>query len=56
MTIVRVHQAAAKAAVARQNLEREIRKAHKDGAPLRQIAAAAKVSHETVRRILRSEE
>ena len=51
-----VKRAAAKAAVSRAALESAIRQAHENGAPLRAIAEAASVSHETVRRLIRSDQ
>ncbi len=46
-----VERAAAKAAVSREALEAAMKQAHREGASLRDIAKAAGMSHETVRRI-----
>jgi hypothetical protein len=48
----KVEKAAAKAASSRLALEAAMREAHVAGKPLRDIAKAAGVSHEQVRRIL----
>jgi hypothetical protein len=48
----KVRRAAAKAAVSREALETAIREAHAEKVSLRDIAQAAGVSHEQVRRIL----
>jgi hypothetical protein len=48
----KVERAAAEAAASREALELAIRQAHQDGSSLRDIAKAAGVSHEQVRRIL----
>lgn len=50
--LAKVKRAAAKAAVSRERLEQAMRDAHASGAALRQIAEAAGVSHEQVRRVL----
>jgi len=47
----KVKQAAAKAAVSREELEAAIREARGQGASLRDVAKAAGMSYETVRRI-----
>lgn len=47
-----VARAALKAALAGEELDAAIRKAHAGGASLRAIAAAANLSHEQVRRII----
>ena len=47
----RVRVAAHKAAAARERLHLEIRDAREQGQPLRAIAAAAAMNHETVRTI-----
>ncbi len=47
----KVEQAAAKAAVSRETLEVAIREARKAGVSLRDVAKAAGMSYETVRRI-----
>ncbi len=52
--IIRVRTAAHKAAVARTRLHVEIREAREQGRPLREIAKAADMSYETVRRICES--
>ncbi len=46
-----VERAAAKAAVSRETLEAAIREARSQGATLRDVAKAAGMSYETVRRI-----
>jgi AcrR family transcriptional regulator len=48
----KIERAAAKAAVAREWLEKEIRLGHHEGMSLRAIAKAAGVSHEQVRQIV----
>lgn len=40
---------------AMQELNREVREAHKQGASLRKIAAIAHLSHESVRRVVSAE-
>lgn len=55
-TLASVERAAAKAAVAHEGLERAIREAHAKGASLRAIAAAAKMSHEKVRGLIRADQ
>ncbi len=47
----KVERAAAKAAVSREELEAAIREAREAGASLRDVAKAAGMSYETVRRI-----
>ncbi len=47
----KVKRAAAEAAVSRETLEAAMQQAHREGASLRDIAKAAGLSHETVRRI-----
>jgi len=49
----KIERAAAKAALARERLLETIRAAHASGESLRKIAAAANLSHEQVRRIVR---
>jgi len=49
----KVGRAAAKAAAARSGLEAAIREAHAEGTSLRDIAKAAGMSHESVRKIVR---
>ena len=48
----KVRAAANKAAAAREGLSAAIRDAHKAGASLREIAEAAGMSHETVRKLV----
>ncbi len=47
----KVERAAAEAAVSRETLEAAMKQAHAEGASLRDVAKAAGMSHETVRRI-----
>ncbi len=49
--LANVKQAAAEAAVSRKTLEAAIREARAQGASLRDVAKAAGMSYETVRRI-----
>jgi len=51
--IAKVRRAAARVERAKTELELRIREAHDAGASLREIAAAANVSHEQIRRVLR---
>ena len=48
----KVRAAADKAAAARTHLHATVRDAHKAGASLREIAEAAGLSHETVRKLV----
>jgi hypothetical protein len=48
---LRLEAAAARAASAREELEAEIVRARSEGLPLRTIATAAGMSHESVRKI-----
>lgn len=52
----KVEKAAAKAASSRLALESAIREAHAAGEPLRTIASAAKMSHESVRRLIHADQ
>ena len=52
----RVEQAAFAVADAREEFETAIRAAHANGAALRTIAEAAGVSHEQVRRMIRTDQ
>lgn len=54
--LAQVKRAAAKAARSRAALEAAMRSAHQDGAALRKIADAAGMSHESVRRLIRSDQ
>jgi hypothetical protein len=52
----KVQREAAKAASARDKLETAMREAHAAGVSLRDIAAAAGVSHEQVRRMISADQ
>lgn len=52
----KVRKAASRVAASREALELAVREAHAVGTPLRVIAEAANVSHEQVRRLIRSDQ